>query len=87
MRISVKTANKKIPFVVHFPLWLIKTKIGAKMMLQNNGNKEPTEEEILEARATFKSMYKDLRKFIKTNGHFALVEARDAEGDTVKVSL
>ena len=63
MKVVLK--NKKHQIVLRFPLWIIKTKVFKKMLNDSNIGFKST--------LNNKLLYKVLKKHIRINGHFTLL--------------
>lgn len=81
MKIVIKTGNDKIDkkrrITLVLPTFLIKSKIICKVI----SNNVDSEDEYLKIRYIIKTTYKELRKYIKENGHFKLLEVKSDDGD------
>ena len=90
--VKSKSEDKKRTIRLWVPLWLLKQKwllniFYKEAKKKNNGGKETEQEEIEKINALTKQTYKDLKKFIKTNGHFNLVEVDAKDGTRVKIRV
>ena len=74
MKIVIKRERK---VVLYFPLSLIKSKLFLKLVDLN--------EEEIRYDEIIRSSYNELKKFIKKNGHFVLVNVTTKEGVKVKI--
>lgn len=84
MKIKIINNNKKErfkKFSISLPSSLIKTKFFWKQVYKDEETKELTEEAKIEyekAIRASKKVYKEIRKFVKENGHFVLLEVLSA---------
>lgn len=73
MKIVIKTLKRDQEFhrfILYLPTSLIKAKYIWKKLIKNEFIKS---EQIIEV----KKIYKELRKYVKANGHFNLIEVSD----------
>ena len=84
MRIVIKNIKDGPKFLVFFaPLWMIKTRLAAKIICQD----ERVKIEPVELQARIKHAYKKLKEYVKAHGHFYLVEVHEKEGGVVKIRV
>lgn len=76
MKIIIKEDSKK--YSIHLPLFLIKSKIVQKSIVKYSNNK---------ISEFIKLSYKELKKFIKENGHFVFISFKEENGVFVKIVL
>lgn len=76
MKIIIKDDGKK--FSIRLPLFLIKSKTIQKAITKNSNS---------QMREFIKSSYKELKRFIKDNGHFVFLDVRESSGTGVKIVL
>ena len=87
MKVIIKESTDKRGIRLHLPLALIKTRIFSKYLSEHNddGNYDP--EEWKRYRENIKQGYKVLKKYIKENGHFNLVEVYSNDGGIVLIRV
>ena len=83
MKISIITKDRPKKMVFHLPLFLIKAKFVSKMICKYT----QLDEEIYNLQQKIKSCYKQLKHFIRINGHFNIVEVYDNDGDIVIIRV
>lgn len=76
MKIIIKENGKK--FSIRLPLFLIKSKTIQKAIAKNSNS---------QMRGFIIVSYKELKKFIKENGHFVFLDVRESDGIAVKIVL
>lgn len=76
MKIIIKENGKK--FSIRLPLFLIKSKTIQKAIAKNSNS---------QMREFIIVSYKELKKFIKENGHFVFLDVRESGGTVVKIVL
>ena len=80
MKIIIKrNSKKKLTFRV--PLVLMKSK-SFLLMISKNINEDDKKNIKL-----ITTLYKDVKKYIKSNGHFTLLEVDSDQGDKVKIII
>lgn len=84
MKILVISHDLKRPIRLVFPTSLIKRKFVWNMILKHQKN---IDFDYKLAYETIKKAYKPLRRFIKVNGHFNLVEVIDKSGEIVRIRV
>lgn len=84
MRISIVSLDLKRPLRLIFPTRLIKTKFVWKMIGKKSKDSDFDFKPMYQVA---KRGYKDLKRFIKINGHFNLVEIIDQEGNVVIIRI
>ncbi len=82
MKLEVKENGKRV-ICLQIPNFFIKSKLFAKMLLKKKGG---TQKEIAEMQKFFKSIYQDLKKQLKTLGHFTFLDV-ESGGDRVIISF
>lgn len=87
MKVIIKESADKRGIRLHLPLAFIKTRIFSKYLSEHNddGNYDP--EELKHYRENIKQGYKVLKKYIKENGHFNLVEVYSNDGGIVLIRV
>lgn len=76
MKIIIKADSKK--YSIKLPLFLIKSKIVQKAIVKYSNN---------QIREFIKLTYKEIKKFIKENGHFVFISFKEKDGMLVKIVL
>lgn len=77
MKIKVLNKNKSEKFKkisILLPTSLIKTKMFWKQVYKNNTLDKDDVEEYIKSLVTYKKIYKQIKKYVKANGHFVLLE-------------
>lgn len=89
MKIFVKNNDLKRPIRLYFPNSLLKAKFIYKMIVSKRKGELGTEDkEILEKLLVLRKVaYRALVNYIKTQGHFTLVEVNASDGTIVKISV
>lgn len=83
MKIYVKSNDTKHPIKLFFPNSILKSKFIYNMMTKGDVD-EATKEKLLKIR---KVLYKELSAFIRTHGHFTLVEVDAKDGTKVRIKV
>ena len=74
-----RNSKKKLSF--HVPLILMKSK-SFLLMISKNINEDDKKNIKL-----IPTLYKDVKKYIKSNGHFTLLEVDSNQGDKVQIII
>ena len=74
MKITVK--QNKVKFNLYFPLFFLKSAAFTNLITKNE-----------EIQISFKPYYRILKKYIKENGHFTLIDVADSEGNIVTITV
>ena len=80
MKIIIKRNSKK-KLTFHVPLVLMKSKSFLLMISKNINEDDKKNIKIIP------TLYKDVKKYIKSNGHFTLLEVDSNQGDKVKIII
>ena len=80
-------SSERFRFAQHLPIWFIKTRYTAKKILENSNDKEIDSSEIAKLQKQIKSIYKFLKKFVRENGHFTLIDVEEKSGDKVLIKI
>ena len=80
MKLHIKS-NEGYNIRLWLPTCLLKSKLIYKALLKTGGNS------LLPLIDLLPKYYNHLRKYIKNNGHFVLVDIISADGDNVKIKL
>ena len=84
MRIVVRNKNGRPRFLaLFFPLWAIKFKVFAKGL----ANSKDIAMEADELHQTLKKAYKQIKQFVRENGHFYLVKVDTRDGTKVCIRV
>lgn len=84
MRIVVRNKNGRPRFLaLFFPLWTIKFKVFAKGL----ANSKDIAMEADELHQTLKKAYKQIKQYVRENGHFYLVKVDTHDGTKVRIRV
>lgn len=84
MRIVVRNKNERPRFLaLFFPLWAIKLKVVAKGLANN----KDIAMEADELHQTLKNAYKQIKQYVRKNGHFDLVKVDTHDGTHVRIRV
>lgn len=84
MRIVVRNKNGRPRFLALFlPLWTIKFKVFARGL----ANSKDISMEADELHQTLKKAYKQIKQYVRENGHFYLVEVDTHDGTKVHIRV
>ena len=84
MKIIIKSKKDGVRIHFHVPLVFMKTRLFLKTI---SSDEEKDEKYNKERKAELKKAYKGVKKYIKENGHFNLVEVKSADGDIVLIRV
>lgn len=82
MKIVIKDKKERKNVVLYFPLSFIKMPFVIKKLNSSNNINLPEENKEL-----LNIIYKVLKRFVKENGHFNLVEINENNGDVVLIRI
>lgn len=82
MKIVIKDKKERKNIVLYFPLSFIKMPFVIKKLNSSNNINLPEENKEL-----LNEIYKVLKRFVKENGHFNLVEINENNGDVVLIRI
>lgn len=82
MKIVIKDKKERKNIVLYFPLSFIKMPFVIKKLNSSNNINLPEENKKL-----LNEIYKVLKRFVKENGHFNLVEINENNGDVVLIRI
>ena len=80
MKIIIKRNSKK-KLTFHVPLVLMKFKSFLLMIAKKANENDKKNIKLIT------TLYKDVKKYIKSNGHFTLLEVDSDQGDKVKIII
>ena len=84
MRIIVKNKNERPHFLaLFFPLWMVKLKVVSKGLAKNKDIALDADE----LHKTIKSAYREIKKYVRENGHFDLVKVDSHDGTHVRIRI
>lgn len=88
MKISVHSKEDHKHFSFHVPLFFIKSRLSARIILSiGDEERVVSREAILELQTQVKEAYQQLKEYIRKNGHFNIVEGTDKEGNKVLIRV
>ena len=82
MKIVIRDKKERKNVVLYFPLSFIKMPFVIKKLNSSNNINLPEENKEL-----LNKIYKVLKRFVKENGHFNLVEINENNGDVVLIRI
>ena len=77
MKLTIKLKQKKVPFKINIwlPLFFAKSKIIWKIAINTSEEKK----EVIKTKKVVINIYKYLKRIVKENGHFTLIEIDNPE--------
>lgn len=84
MKLLVISKELKRPIRLRLPNSLLKSRWLWKTIRKNN---KDNDFDFILMEKIIRDGYKELKKFIKTNGHFTLVEVIDGDGEIVRIII
>lgn len=85
MKIIIKSKKDGVRIRFRLPLVFMKTRLFLKIISSDKEKDEKYNNK--ERKAELKKAYKGVKKYIKENGHFNLVEVKSADGDIVLIRV
>ncbi len=85
MRIIIKDSDSKHSIHLMFPNSMMKWKWIYSLIIKNADPKE--QDKIINIRNHSHQIYKVIKRYIKDNGHFVLVDIKDSDGSRVKIKV
>ena len=84
MRIIVRNKKERPRFLALFlPLWAVKLKLVSKALAKNKDIAMDADE----LHKTIKSAYKEIKRYVRKNGHFYLVKVDTHDGTHVRIRI
>ena len=83
MKITFKSEDRSKNINLHFPLFFFKTKLFCKAAIKYSH----IDGDLISLQKQIKGAYKLLKKYIKENGHFKMVEVFGNNGDIVIIQV
>jgi len=84
MRILIISKDLKRPIRLRLPMSLLKSRLAWQSLIKNNKDNNFDFKLMYKV---IKKGYKELKKYVKTNGHFTLVNIVDSEGNLVRIII
>ena len=86
MKIRIRPNDFVFPLTFHLPLWMIKTRLSARIIAELMHEDAP-DEEVEAVREQIKKVYATIKAYVKKHGHFYLVDIASSDGDRIYVRV
>ena len=84
MKIEVRTPDLFFPLNLSFPIGMARSKLIWKMIEKSDAKERET---IMKYKPLFMSCLDELTEYVRTNGHFDLVEVEEHSGTRVLIRI
>ena len=86
MKIRIRPSDSPIRLTFYLPLWMIKTRLSARI-IANATHEDAPIEEVEAVREQIKKVYATIKAYVKKHGHFYLVDIASSDGDRIYVRV
>ena len=86
MKIRIRPSDSNFRLSIYLPLRLLKSRIAARAIAEAM-NEDCTPEEVDAVRKTLIDSYQFIKQYVKTHGHFYLLDVTSHDGDRVYIRV